>query len=117
MNEPQDNFFLQGLGWTIKTISRSSAATPVLIFYILFSFFSFALQTSDLWKTITPWFVIVFLFLLIFMPNRLRSENYNLEMKRIGLGAKGKPLEAGEVISYQPLNQKKLSLPKRVGKI
>lgn len=103
---------VKGLGWSIKTFSRSSAATPVLIFYLLFGFFAKIMGAIELWISITPWFAGVFLFLLIFFPNKLRSEHYNLEEKRMQLGEKNKLLpKAEEEVVYQPME----SASKRIG--
>ncbi len=104
MTEQRDNFLVKGWGWAIGTFTKSSAATPVLVLYLFFSFFSLPLKAIDLWLEMSKWFIAVFLFLLVFAPNRLRSEGYNLKAKRIEtLGAKGKPLlEAEEGVIYQP---------------
>lgn len=103
---------VKGLGWSIKTFSRSSAATPVLIFYIFFCIFAKIMGAIELWVSITTWFAGVFLFLLIFFTNKLRSENFLLEEKRMQLGEKDKLLpKADEEVVYQPME----SASKRIG--
>ena len=96
--------FLKGLGWTVGYITRSNASTPIIIFYGFFSIFSFILKQYIVWGQLSLLFGFAFIFVIIFMPNRLRSEKFNLEMKKMDLlGEKDKIMDINEITKvYQP---------------
>lgn len=107
----QDNLFLQGAGWTLRTFTRSNTATQIIILYVVFSIFAIPMGAVDLWKNVSLGTFVIFLFLWVFIPSRLSSEEHTYQMKKLELGSKeNRLLEAEEGIIYQP---QALSEPKK----
>ena len=99
-----DNLIIHWAGWTVKHLTRSSAATPLITLYLLICFFAWIMQQSQLWIGITIVYTVAFVLIFFIAPNRLRSEEYNLEDKRMTLGSKQKELKPADTLKiYQPI--------------
>ncbi len=101
-----DKLFVKSLGWTVGFITRSNASTPLLVLYVFISLFSLGFRQYDVWVNISYLFAVAFILVIIFLPNRLRSEKYNLENKKMDLlGEKGRKFELTESTEvFQPIN-------------
>ena len=110
-----DGVEVKGLGWAMRHFYRSSAVSPLLSFSLIVSFFAIPTVIftpldwmAKFWATLISAILLIFIVILIKNPNLMRSEEYNLDLRKLEarLGHMNKPLqvESAQAV-FQPVRK------------